>query len=75
MTEGNVEIIRPAHLRHSATARRTPQPVKARPVRLMKEMTTEEAFRVSLLECLAQISANIPAVRMRQSEGAHQLRV
>ncbi len=41
----------------------------------MADMTAEDGFRVSLLECLAQISANIPAVRARESEGVHQLRV
>ncbi len=74
MTEGNVEILRPAHQRHGSS-HRAPHPVKARPVRLMEGMTTEEAFRVTVLECLAQISANIPAVRGRQSEGVHQLRI
>ncbi len=74
MTEGNVEILRPAHQRHGSP-HRAPHPVKARPVRLMEDMTTEEAFRVTVLECLAQISANIPAVRARQSEGVHQLRI
>lgn len=70
----SVEILRPAHQRHAAQ-HRVPKPVKARPVRLIEAMTAEEGFRVAVLECLAQISANIPAVRARQSEGVHQLRV
>jgi CHAD domain-containing protein len=74
MAEGNVEILRPAHRRHGY-ALRAPKPVKAHPVRLIADMTAEEAFRVSVLECLAQISANIPVVRARESEGVHQLRI
>lgn len=74
MTEGNVEILRPAHQRHGH-ALRSPKPVKARPVRLNADMTAEDGFRVAVLECLAQISANIPAVRAREVEGVHQLRV
>ncbi|HVZ70053.1 MAG TPA: CHAD domain-containing protein [Rhizomicrobium sp.] len=74
MVEGNVEIVRPVHERGSA-ARHVPRPVKARPVRLNEDMTAEDGFRVAVLECLAQISANIPAVRAREVEGVHQLRV
>jgi len=74
MAEGNVEIIRPVHERGSS-ARHVPRPVKARPVRLNEDMNAEDGFRVATLECLAQISANIPAVRAREVEGVHQLRV
>jgi CHAD domain-containing protein len=72
--DSNVEILRPAHQRHGY-ALRAPKPVKARPVRLIADMTAEEAFRVTVLECLAQISANIPVVRAREIEGVHQLRI
>jgi CHAD domain-containing protein len=72
--QSNVEILRPAHERHGH-ALRSPKSVKARPVRLNADMTAEDGFRVAVLECLAQISANIPAVRARDAEGVHQLRV
>jgi len=50
--------------------------VRARPVRLRRKMTVEEAFRVTVLECLAQVAANIPAiVQSREVEGLHQMRV
>src|ERR1700722_8791733 len=50
--------------------------VKARPVRLTRKMTVEEAFRVTVLECLAQVAANTPAiVQARDVEGLHQMRV
>jgi CHAD domain-containing protein len=39
-------------------------------------MTVEEAFRVTVLECLAQVAANTPAVvQSREVEGLHQMRV
>jgi triphosphatase len=50
--------------------------VRARPVRLRRKMTVEEAFRVTVLECLAQVAANTPAiVQSREVEGLHQMRV
>jgi CHAD domain-containing protein len=50
--------------------------VRARPVRLTRRMTVEEAFRVTVLECLAQVAANTPAVvQSREIEGLHQMRV
>ncbi len=50
--------------------------VRARPVRLTRKMTVEEAFRVTVLECLAQVAANTPAiVQARDVEGLHQMRV
>src|SRR5690349_12315943 len=50
--------------------------VKAHPVRLRRKMTVEEAFRVTVLECLAQVAANVPAIlQSREVEGLHQMRV
>ena len=50
--------------------------VTARPLRLSKRMTLEDAFRVTVLECLAHVAANVsPVVRGRDVEGLHQLRV
>src|SRR5262249_16878599 len=46
------------------------------PVRLTRKMTVEEAFRVTVLECLAQVAANVPAIlQSREVEGLHQMRV
>lgn len=53
-----------------------PAVVTARPVHLHKGMTLEDAFRVTVLECLAHVAANVSAVvRARDAEGLHQLRV
>ena len=49
--------------------------VKARRVHLRRRMTVEEAFRATVLECLAQVGGNAPAIRARDSEGVHQVRV
>jgi CHAD domain-containing protein len=50
--------------------------VTARPLRLSRRMTLEDAFRVTVLECLAHVAANVgPVVRKRDAEGLHQLRV
>lgn len=50
--------------------------VTARPLRLRRSMTLEDAFRATVLECLAHVAANIsPVVRSREVEGLHQLRV
>jgi CHAD domain-containing protein len=49
--------------------------VNARRVHLYPDMTAEEAFRTTVLECLAQVSGNAPAIRARDPEGVHQLRV
>jgi len=50
--------------------------VTARPLRLSKRMTLEDAFRVTVLECLAHVAANVsPVLRGRNAEGLHQLRV
>ena len=52
------------------------EPVKARPAHLHKKMSPEEAFRITLSDCLAQMTANAATVRAGRSvEGLHQLRV
>ncbi|MBL6938860.1 MAG: CHAD domain-containing protein [Alphaproteobacteria bacterium] len=72
MEEPRVAIVRtyrPApgnHVAHSVHARR---------VHLRRRMTVEEAFRATVLECLAQIGGNAPAIRAREPEGVHQIRV
>jgi len=53
-----------------------PLAVSARPLRLSKRMTLEDAFRVTILECLAHVTANVaPVLRARDVEALHQLRV
>jgi CHAD domain-containing protein len=50
--------------------------VTARPLHLHRRMSLEDAFRATVLECLAHVAANIsPVVRSRDVEGLHQLRV
>ncbi len=50
--------------------------VKARPLRLRRRTSLEDAFRTTLFECLAHVAANIsPVIRLRDVEGLHQLRV
>jgi CHAD domain-containing protein len=52
------------------------KPVKAAPAPISKDMRPEEAFRATLLDCLAQITANAATLRVGRSvEGLHQLRV
>jgi CHAD domain-containing protein len=52
------------------------KPVKSAPLRVSKAMRPEEAFRATLLDCLAQITANAATLRANRSvEGLHQLRV
>ena len=52
------------------------QPVKAVPGYIAKSMRPEEAFRATLTDCLAQITANAASLRVGRSvEGLHQLRV
>jgi triphosphatase len=52
------------------------QPVKAIPGYVAKSMRPEEAFRATLSDCLAQITANAASLRTGRSvEGLHQLRV
>jgi triphosphatase len=56
-------------------------PVKSVPTHLSRSMRPEEAFRATLLDCLAQITANAATLRPQESkeqrsvEGLHQLRV
>jgi CHAD domain-containing protein len=50
--------------------------VTARPLHLRRRMTLDDAFRSTLLECLAHVAANVsPVCRSRDVEGLHQLRV
>src|SRR5580692_10235136 len=52
------------------------QPVKARPARINRVMRPEDAFRATLSDCLAQMTANAATLRAGRSvEGLHQLRV
>ncbi len=61
---------------HSLSRRSPIQPVKAIPVRITAAMTAEEAFRATLSDCLAQMTANAGTLRGGRSvEGLHQLRV
>ncbi|MBS0469918.1 MAG: CHAD domain-containing protein [Proteobacteria bacterium] len=49
--------------------------VMARRVPLRRAMTVEQAFRATMLECLAQVAGNAPAIRARDPKGVHQIRV
>ncbi|HEY0267571.1 MAG TPA: CHAD domain-containing protein [Rhizomicrobium sp.] len=52
------------------------KPVKAAPTYVARAMRPEEAFRATLSDCLAQITANAATLRVGRSvEGLHQLRV
>jgi CHAD domain-containing protein len=52
------------------------QPVKAMPGYVARSMRPEDAFRATLSDCLAQITANAATLRASRSvEGLHQLRV
>jgi len=52
------------------------RPVRALPAHMTAQMTPEEAFRATLSDCLAQITANAGILRAgRSAEGLHQLRV
>ena len=52
------------------------KPVKSAPTPISRKMRPEEAFRATLLDCLAQITANAATLRSGRSvEGLHQLRV
>lgn len=53
----------------------TDKVVFAAPVRLEREMTADVAFRVIGFACLHHLTANERAVRNRESEGVHQMRV
>lgn len=74
-----MEDPRPATIR-STIAHASPDfqvlAVGARPLKIGRGMSVEDAFRVTLLECLAHVAANVAAVtRSREVEGLHQLRV
>ncbi|MEJ1967873.1 MAG: CHAD domain-containing protein [Rhizomicrobium sp.] len=72
MEEPRVAIVRTyRHAPGSTTARS----IHARRVHLRRRMTAEEAFRATVLECLAQVGGNAPAIRARDPEGVHQIRV
>jgi CHAD domain-containing protein len=50
--------------------------VKASPILLMGGMTAEDSFRLTLLECQAQVAGNaLPVLRARDPKGLHQMRV
>ena len=68
---------RPATLHSMVRRTQGPaEPVKARPAHLHKKMSPEEAFRITLSDCLAQMTANAATLRAGRSvEGLHQLRV
>jgi CHAD domain-containing protein len=72
MEEPRVAIVRayrpaPGHVNARA--------VNARRVNLRHGMSVEDAFRATVLECLAQVGGNAPAIRARDPEGVHQIRV
>lgn len=72
MEEPRVAIVRsyrPTHGGFQAHA------VNARRVNLRRRMSAADAFRVTVLECLAQVGGNAPAIRARDPEGVHQVRV
>ena len=50
-------------------------PVKASPVRLAPDASSEEAFIAIISSCLRHAEANRPAVQQGQIEGVHQMRV
>lgn len=49
--------------------------VMARRVPIRRKMSAADAFRATVLECLAQVGGNAPAIRARDPEGVHQVRV
>lgn len=52
------------------------QPVKSHPVCINRAMRPDDVFRATLSDCLAQLTANVAALRNGRSvEGLHQLRV
>src|SRR5580704_5370346 len=68
---------RPASI-HSLSRRAAhpAQPVKARGTRIHRKMSPDDAFRATLSDCLAQMTANAGVLRNGCSvEGLHQLRV
>ncbi|HEY1149688.1 MAG TPA: CHAD domain-containing protein [Pseudoduganella sp.] len=49
--------------------------VKAKPVRLTRKMTLEDAFQCIGLNCTQQLEANVPGVLKQDVESLHQMRV
>ncbi|HJW39937.1 MAG TPA: CHAD domain-containing protein [Rhizomicrobium sp.] len=72
MEEPRVAIVRSYRPSQSAIHARA---VNARPVHLRRKMSAADAFRATVLECLAQVGGNAPAIRARAPEGVHQVRV
>ncbi|HEY0106928.1 MAG TPA: CHAD domain-containing protein [Rhizomicrobium sp.] len=72
MEEPRVAIVRTYRPVHGHAPARA---VSARPVHLSRRMRVDEAFRATVLECLAQIGGNAPAIRARDPRGVHQVRV
>ncbi len=72
MEEPRVAIVRSYRPSSGNPAARA---VGARRVHLRRRMTVEEAFRATVLECLAQVGGNAPAIRARDPRGVHQIRV
>ena len=72
MEEPRVAIVRTYRAQAGGAPARA---VMARRVHLRRRMTVEEAFRATMLECLAQVGGNAPAIRARDPEGVHQIRV
>jgi CHAD domain-containing protein len=72
MEEPRVAIVRSYRPSHGYANARA---VTARRVRLGKRMSVDEAFRATVLECLAQVGGNAPAIRARDPRGIHQIRV
>ena len=72
MEEQRVAIVRSYRPTHGVANARA---VTARRVRLTRRMSVEEAFRATVLECLAQVGGNAPAIRAHEPRGIHQMRV
>jgi len=72
MEEPRVAIVRSYR---PMTGNANARAVMARRVHLRRRMTVEEAFRATVLECLAQVAGNAPAIRARDPRGVHQIRV
>ncbi|HEY7976985.1 MAG TPA: CHAD domain-containing protein [Rhizomicrobium sp.] len=66
----------PALIDSPIKTRSHPAAVKARAAILPRDIPTEDAFRLTLLQCQWHIAANISAVvEARETEGLHQMRV
>jgi len=72
MEEPRVAIVHSYRLSQGAPAAHA---VNARRVNLRRRMSAADAFRATVLECLAQVGGNAPAIRARDPEGVHQVRV